>query len=152
MKKPDWKTLLPVALAALAVFVAWMPNSVTIHHMPQDGMEPLPSVYCSYFTLLEDVAGAISLPAAALCACICLMLAGIYAVIKKKGLMTAVKWFAVISAILSVILILVMRNSTILIVPNMVVPIAMMVEFAVAHYLTKKADDSQKKTVKNRLK
>jgi len=151
MKKPDLKRLLVVALAALAVFIACMPNSVTVFIMPQEGVEPVAPVYCSYFTLLEDITGAVSLPTAGLCACICLMLAGIYAVNKKRGLLTVIKWTAVSGAMLAVALILV-RSATTLVVPNVIVPIALMAEFALTHYLSKKTDGAEKKEKINRLK
>lgn len=151
MKKPDWKRLLLVALAALAVFICFMPNSVTVYTLPQDGAEPVAPVYCAYFTLVEDVDWAISLPFAAVCACVCLMLAGIYAVIKKNGLLTAIKWTAMLSAVLAVVLVLV-KNDTVQMVPNMIVPIAMLVQCALAHYLGKSGQSAARKTSAKRLK
>ena len=138
-----------VAFAVLAVFIACMPNSVTVFIMPQEGAEPLAPVYCSYFTLLEEIAGAVSMPTAGLCACICMMLAGIYAVNKKRGLLTVIKWTAGVGAMLAVVPIL-MRDTTALVVPNLIVPMALMAEFALTHYLSKKTDGAEKKS--NRLK
>lgn len=151
MKKPDLKHLILVACAALAVFICFLPNSVTVFTLPQENMEPVAPAYCSYFTLVEDVQWAVSLPFAAVCACVCLMFAGIYAATKKNGVLTALKWTALAGAMLAVVLVIV-KNETVQMVPNMIVPIALMVEFGLAHYFTKMKIDSQENKPKNRLK
>ena len=145
MKKPDMKHLLLAVMAVVAVFFACIPNAVTVYFRPQEGAEPIAPVTGSFFTLFEGVQGATSLPAAGLCACVTLLLVGIYLAIRKTGLLTAVKWLSFASAMLSCVLILI-RSEDYFIVPNVMVPIAMMIEYGICIYMTKKQTETDKKT------
>ncbi len=135
MKKTDVKRILLLAFAAVAVYVCFLPNSVVVYSLAQNVVP----AYCSYFTLVEDVAGSICLPAAALCACIVLTLSGIYAVSKKQSLMSAVKIISMAGSILAVVPIL-LKDGTVQMVPNVLVPIALLAEYVVAYYLGKKTE------------
>ena len=149
MKKPDMKRLLLILFAVVAVFFACTPNAVTVFIQPEEGAEAVAPVYCSFFTLIEDVRGAISLPVAALCACINLLLAGIYVVIGKKGLAVSMKWLSLAAAIISCVLILA-RTEGYVIVPNLLVPVALMCEFVLCTYLTKEPKQEDKKPIRIR--
>lgn len=132
MKKANVKQILLIAFAVIAVYTACMPGSVAVYNLEQS-TEPF---YCTYFALVEDVTGNICLPAAALCACVTLLLGGIYVTMKKTHLLSTLKIFAMAGAILAVVPILI-KDSAIMLVPNMLVPIALLGEYVTAYYLQK---------------
>ena len=130
------KKLLPVLLivfAVIAVYVAAMPNGVAVYDLAQSKE----AFYCTYFNLLENVNFSISLPLAALGACMNLMTAGIYIVVKKPNMLSAIKLVSIVSSIMAVVPILV-KDPVITLVPNMLLPIALLADYVVAYYLEKK--------------
>lgn len=151
MKKPDIKQLLFILLPAVAVFVAALPSSVQIFPVNANQAEAVPPFTCSYFALIEDATGAIALPCAGLCAGIALMLAGIWAANKKPGLAAAVKYISMAASILAVVPIL-LKGTEIMVVPNVLVPIALLAEYGVAHAISKKAPAPEKAAAGRRLK
>lgn len=135
MKKKNIKPILLIAFAVIAVYVACMPTGVAVYDLSQSP-EPF---RCSYFNLVEDVTGSICLPAAALCACITLMTSGLYLAMKKVSMISTVKLLSMAASILAVVPILV-KDPAIQLVPNMLLPIAMLAEYAVAYYIGKKEE------------
>lgn len=133
MNKKKWLPVLLVAFAVVAVYVACMPSGVAVYDLAQS-KEPF---YCTYFNLVEDVNFSISLPLAALGACMSLMTAGIYVVVKKFQMLSFIKLISMVSSIMAVVPILV-KDPLIMLVPNMLLPIAMIGEYVVAHYMDKK--------------
>jgi len=133
VKKKNWMPVLLVAFAVIAVYVACMPNGVAVYDLAQS-KEPF---YCTYFNLLEGVNFSISLPLAALGACMALMTAGIYVVVKKFQMLSFIKLVSMVSSIMAVVPILV-KDPVITLVPNMLLPIAMIAEYVVAYTLDKK--------------
>lgn len=134
MNKKNLLPILLIAFAVIAVYVGCMPNGVAVYDLAQS-KEPF---YCTYFNLLEDVNLSISLPLAALGACLTLMTASIYMVAKKPQMLTFIKLASIASSILAVVPILV-KDPVIMLVPNMLLPIAMIGEYAVAYYMAKKS-------------
>ena len=133
MKKMDWKPVLLVVFAVIAVYVAAMPNGVAVYDLAQS-REPF---YCTYFNLLEDVNFGISMPIAALGACVNLMSAGIYLARKKTNLLSFMKLISIVSAIMAVVPILV-KDPVLTLVPNMLLPMALLADYVVAYDLEKK--------------
>ena len=132
MNKKKLLPILLVAFAVIAVFVASMPTGVAVYDLAQS-KEPF---YCTYFNLLEDVTLSITLPLAALGASMTLMTAGIYVVVRKFQMLSFIKLVSIVSSILAVVPILV-KDPVIMLVPNMLLPIAMIGEYVVAYYLDK---------------
>ena len=133
MKKEKLKPILLIVFAVVAAYVACMPTGVAVYDLAQS-QEPF---RCSYFNLLVDVKTGICLPLAALGACVNLMTAGIYLAVKKPGMVSFVKVLSVVVSILAVVPILV-KDPAIQLVPNMLLPIAMIAEYVVAYDLEKK--------------
>lgn len=150
MNKPNIKQILFLLLPAVAVFVAAMPSSVQIFPVTADQAAPVNPFACSYFSLIEDAYGAIALPCAGLCAGITLMLAGIWTVNKKPGLVTAIRCTAMAGAVLSVVPVL-LKDTELLIVPNVLVPIALLAEYVAANSVSKKDDTAEKAMTGRRL-
>ena len=133
MKKIKWLPVLLVVFAVIAVYVASMPAGVAVYDLAQS-KEPF---YCTYFNLLEDVSFSFTLPLAAMGACMTLMTAGIYVVVKKSNMLSFIKLVSLITSILAVVPVLV-KDPVILLVPNMLLPIVMIGEYVVAYYMEKK--------------
>ena len=93
--------------------------------------------YCTYFNLLEDVNFGISLPLAAMGASVTMMTACIYVVIKKSNMLSFIKLVSIVTSIMAVVPILV-KDPVLMLVPNMLLPIAMIGEYVVAYYMEKK--------------
>ena len=133
MKKINWMPVLLIVFAVIATYVACMPNGVAVYDLAQS-KEPF---YCSYFNLLEDVNFSVSLPLAALGTCVTLMSAGIYLAVKKVQLLSFMKLISIITSIMAVVPILA-KDPVITLVPNMLLPIAMIGEYMVAFSMEKK--------------
>lgn len=133
MKKIKWMPALLIIFAVIAVYVAAMPTGVAVYDLAQS-KEPF---YCTYFNLVEDVTFGISLPLAALGAGLNLITAGIYVVRKNRDMLSFMKLVSIVSAIMAVVPILV-KDPVITLVPNMLLPIAMIAEYVVAYDLEKK--------------
>ena len=133
MNKKTMMYVLLVLFAVLAVYVAFMPSGVTVYDMTQM-TEP---TYCTYFNYMEDVNFSGTLPLAALGACLTLVTAGIYVAIKKFQMLSFIKMVSMVVSILAVVPVLAKDPETLL-VPNVLLPIAMLGEYVVAYYLEKK--------------
>ena len=143
--KKNWKSILLIAFAIVAVYIACLPSSVAIYDLTQI-REPL---YCSYFNLVENVVGNICLPVAALCACANLMTAGIYLALKNKFMIPVIKLLSMASALLAVVPVLV-KDPAIQLVPNVLLPIAMLAEYAVAACIPQKQTTSVESPLKGK--
>lgn len=133
MNKKTMMSVLLVLFAVLAVYVAFMPTAVAVYDMTQM-KEP---TYGTYFNLVEDVDFSGTLPLAAVGACLVLITAGIYVVVKKFQMLSFIKLVSMVAAILAVVPVLAKDPETLL-VPNVLLPIAMLGEYVVAYYLEKK--------------
>ena len=133
MKKVNWMPILLIVFAVTATYVACLPNGVAVYDLAQSKE----AFYCSYFNLLEDVNFSISLPLAALGACVNLMTASIYVVAKKQKMLSFMQLISMASAVLAVVPIL-MKDPVIMVVPNVLLPIALFGVCGVAHSLEKK--------------
>lgn len=133
MKKANIKQILLIAFGVIAVYTACMPGSVSVYDMTQI-KEPF---RCTYFTLVEGVTGGFCLPLAGLCSCVTLLMSGICVAAKKQNLLSGIKILSMVGAILAVVPILIMGNQIVL-VPNVLLPIALMCEYCVANSMQKK--------------
>lgn len=133
MKKASIKQILLIAFAAIAVYTACMPGSVAVYDLTQ-AREPF---RCTYFTLVEGVTGGFCLPLAGLCSCVTLLMSGIYVAAKKQNLLSGIKILSMVGAILAVVPILI-KGTEIMLVPNVLLPIALLCEYVAAGSLQKK--------------
>ena len=147
MNKKTMMSVLLVLFAVLAVYVAFMPTAVAVYDMTQV-KEPS---YCAYFNLVEDVDFSGTLPLAALGACLTLITAGIYVVVKKFQMLSFIKIVSMAASILAVVPVLAKDPETLL-VPNVLLPIAMIGEYVVAYYLDKQTDAPEVVQYAGRLK
>ena len=95
MNKKTIMSVLLVLFAVLAVYVAFMPGSVAVYDLSQ-AKEPS---YCTYFNLVEDVDFSGTLPLAAMGACLTLITAGIYVVVKKFQMLSFIKMVSMAASI-----------------------------------------------------
>lgn len=109
-----------ILLPILSLMAAGTANSVTIYTT-----DAQTTAYCSYFTLVEDLSFSISLPLAALMCGITLTLSSFAVFAKKEKLLKPISVVSFIAMSLAVVPVLVKRDSSVVVVPNMVVPIAM---------------------------
>lgn len=131
------KTILPVSLVALpvvAMMTAFFPKAV--RYVYPDGK----TVYATYFDLLEEVGTAVWLPAAVIAIGICLFFAVAYVFSHKPYWLKAVSGPSFAAALLAVVPYL--TQGEIRAFPNVLVPIAMMLEWFIAHQLGKTADSA----------
>ena len=132
MKKEKIMPIAMLVFAVLAAYGACLPTGVAVYDLSQS-LEPF---RCSYFNLVEGVNGSISLPMAAMGACTNLMSAGIYLAVKKPRMLNFMKPVALGSVVLSVVPIL-WKDPVIMLVPNMLLPIALIGEYVVIYYMEK---------------
>ena len=148
MKQNTITKLLLVSVPLIAVVLAGMANAVTVCVVSET--ETLVT-YCSFFTYLEDVQTAICLPFAGILGAVTFGMAVMYLAKKSDFWLSAITVTAFASMSLAVLPI-VFRNDTYL-VPNMWVPILMMVEAMIAYGILKTpVPEEEKKSRANRLK
>lgn len=123
--------LLPVVAAGFATTV----NSVSIFNSASEE-----AIYCSYFTLLPEGTFQVATPFAAICCIVSAILAITYAAGRKRVLLPIVKWLSFAAVLLAVLPIMMTTNGDIVIVPNVVLPILMAIEYFVAAIMQKKTD------------
>ena len=138
--------ILLVILPLVAVVLAGMANSVTVCAVTET--ETLVT-YCSFFTLVEGVQLAICLPVAGLCGALVFGMAVIYLVKKTAFWLTGISVASFASLTLAVLPI-VYRADTYLI-PNMLVPILMLVEAMIAYGVLKTPAQQEEKKTKAKL-
>lgn len=133
MKKNTLTKVALIVLPVLSLMAASAANSVTIYNV-----EAQTTAYCSYFTLVEDLALGICLPIAALLCGITLMLASLSVLAKKDGLMRPISVTSFIAMCCAVVPLLYKADPNILVVPHVAVPIAMGITCLVANMLCHK--------------
>ena len=138
--------LLLVILSLVAVVLAGMANAVTVCAVTE---AETVVTYCSFFTLIEDVQFAVCLPAAGLCGAVAFGMAVIYLVKKTGFWLTGITLTSFASMTLAVLPI-VYRADTYLI-PNMLVPILMLVEAMIAYGVLKSPAPQEEKKTKTKL-
>ena len=99
--------------------------------------------YYSYFALIPGMELALVLPLAAIGCVLCAILAIAALVMKREGWVATVKWLSLVCATLAVLPVLARGER--LIVPNVLLPLLMLGEFAVAFFLGRKAQTPEKK-------
>ena len=87
----------------------------------------------------EGVKGAVSLPAAVLVSCVNLTLASLCVALKKKKLLGAIKITSMLGAGLAVLPILI-HEANVMLLPNVVVPIALMAVFFDVYAMTNRKE------------
>ena len=138
--------MLLVILPLVAVVLAGMANAVTVCVVSETETV---TTCCSFFTLVEDVQLAICLPVAGLCGAVVFGMAVLYLVKKTTFWLTGITVTAAASMTLAVLPI-VYRTGTYLL-PNMWVPILMMVEAMIAYGVLKSPVPEEEKKTKAKL-
>ena len=138
--------ILLVILPLVAVVMAGMANAVTVYAVTETETTV---VYCSFFTLIEDVQFSVCLPAAGLCGAVAFGMAVIYLVKKTGFWLTGITLTSFASMTLAVLPI-VYRADTYLI-PNMLVPILMLMEAMIAYGVLKTPVPQEEKKTKAKL-
>ena len=145
MDKKNWMNYIFAGLPMIAVVLAGMGNSVTIY--PPAATE---AVYCSYFTLVEDIPGAICLPLAAFGAGVTFGLAVLYLVKRSALFLKIMMPLSFLSATAAVVPVL--ARGEILVIPNMLVPILLMAVCLTTYGMLKNPQRDEPKKEGKRLK
>lgn len=131
MKKEILMKILLVLLPILAVGLATTTDSVMVYD-PQAGT----MAYYSYFSLLPVGNFRMITPLAAILSVASGLLAAVYAATKKEGLLKGIAAVSFCSATLAALP--VMLSTDVKILPNVGLPIFMVVELLLAYYILKK--------------
>ena len=150
MKKTDFLKILLLALPVLAVMIAGMPSSVVVYELTAEGLASGEPMYCSYFTLIEDVGTAVCLPFAGILGSIGFGLVAIYLVTGKEWLLKGMLGCCFGAMTLAVIPVMVQVDAFLL--PNMMVPILLGISSALANVQLKRARNTEEKKEPVRLK
>ena len=142
MKKKILLQSLLVVFPVLAVGLATTMNSVTVFNSITGETQ-----YYSYFDVLPVTNLQMITPLTALLAALSGVLAAVYMATKRHVLLKGVSYAALASAAAAAIPMLVREE--ILILPNVGLPIFMMVEFCIAYYMGK---EDPEKTIKGKNK
>ncbi len=134
-KKNIWPIAL-IVLPVLAMIFACMPNAVTYQY-PDGGK----TIYMTYFGLCEDAENSICLPAAGIAVGLCLLFAVAYVIAKKSHWLKAVSGPSFAAALLAAMPYFLKEDITI--VPSVIVPVLMLLEWLVAYKLSKQAEFHQ---------
>ena len=145
MKKKVILKALLVVFPILSVGLATTVNSVTVFNTVTGQTQ-----YFSYFDVLPVANLQMITPLAALVAALSGILAAIYMATRRHSALKAVAYAALVSAALAAIPVILREE--ILVIPNVGLPIFMMVEYCVAHFLGKEAPEKTEKTKNARLK
>ncbi len=141
MKKETLMKILLVLLPILAVGLATTRDSVMLFD-PETGV----ATYCSYFTPLEAGPFQMITPLAAILSGVTGILGAIYAASRKQGVLKAVVGTAFASATLAGLPI--MLSTDVKIIPNVGLPIFMVIELFLAYYILKKPQQEAEKVSK----
>lgn len=131
MKKSTLARLFLMLLPMAAVGLATTANSVTVFDT-QTGQ----AAYHSYFTLVEVGALPMAAPTAAMLSLVSGILAAVYLGAKKQGCLKAIVWTGFLAGTFAVLPIL--ANGQTKVVPNVLLPIMMLVEAGLAYTMSKK--------------
>lgn len=138
MKKTTLTKLAMILLSVLGLMAASTTNSVQIFDTATQE-----TMYCSYFTLVEDLYLGFCMPFAALLCGVTLMLVVLWAFGKKDGLLKPIAGTSFLSMTLAVVPILVKGDGSILVVPHVAVPIAMGITCLVAYTASHKPQSEE---------
>ncbi|MBQ8835383.1 MAG: hypothetical protein IJ001_10765 [Oscillospiraceae bacterium] len=131
MKKETLMKILLVLLPILAVGLATTTDSVTVYDPAAGTTE-----YYSYFELLPVGSFQMITPLAAILSAASGLLAGAYAAAKKEGLLKGIVGVSFCSATLAALPI--MLSADVKILPNVGLPIFMVIQLFLAYYMLKK--------------
>jgi hypothetical protein len=143
-KKVLFKSLM-IVLPILAVGLATTTNSVTVFNTITGETQ-----YYSYFDVLPVTNLQMITPLTALLAALSGVLAAVYMATKRHVLLKVVSYAALASAAAAAIPML--AREEIIVLPNVGLPIFMMVEYCVAYYLGKENPEKLKKGKNVKLK
>ncbi len=138
MNKKRIKTIFLVLLPILAAGMAVNPGSVMLYDTAQDKMSA-----CSYFALLPEGTFRLGTVLAGFLTCLSGGLAITYLVGKKDGVAKAIVYISLAGAALASVPILI--NSQIRVLPNVGVPILLIVQAAVAYFIPERKPKDGKK-------
>ena len=144
MKKNIILKLLLILFPILAVGLATTLDSVTVFNTVTGQTQ-----YFSYFDILPVSNLSMITPATALLSALSGIFAAIYMATKRKALLKSVGYAALASAVLAAIP-MVLREE-IMVIPNVALPIFMMLEYYVAFILGKEGPAKMEKTKNPRL-
>ena len=145
MKKKVILKALLLVFPILAVGLATTVNSVTVFNTVSGETQ-----YFSYFDVLPIANLQMITPLAALLAALSGIVAAVYMATKRQTLLKAVAYTALASAAVAAIP-LVLREE-VLVIPNVGLPIFMMVEYCVGYFLGKEEPEKAVKGKNTRLK
>lgn len=145
MKKNVLMNVFLILLPAMAVLLATTSDSVTV----VDSLTKTTETY-SYFDLIPDLSTQMCMPLAALLAVAATVLAVLHVATAKPWCVQGLYWVAFLSATAAVIPILA-RGET-MVLPNVGLPILMLIDCLLAGILKKKPEDKKAEKSAPRLK
>ena len=145
MKKSVLFKVFLILLPAMAVLLATTGDSVTVFD-PQNGT----TQFYSYFSLIPQSQFSMSTPLAAILAVVATLLASIFVALGKNWCISQLRWIAPVSAIVAVAPILL--RGEILVIPNVLFPILMMVQWLLVSIINKKPEVLTAEPVARKLK
>lgn len=131
MNKINWKNVILILMPILSVGLATTLDSVTVYDSLAGTAE-----YYSYFELIPNSDFAIAMPLAAILSLVCGVLAAILIVKKNRKMLKGIVGCSFCAATLAVLPI--MLHGDVVIVPNVGLPIFMMVDCFLAYMMLKK--------------
>ena len=144
MKKTILLKALLIVFPIMSVGLATTVDSVTVFNTLTGETQ-----YYSYFDILPVENLQMITPFTALLSALSGILAAIYMATKRKALLTSVGYAALASAALAAIP--VVLREEIMVVPNVALPILMMLEFCVTYSLRKAPEEESRKSGNSRL-
>lgn len=138
MNKRRFLNLFLIILPVMAGVLATTRDSITVFYSTTGEL-----AYYSYFDLIPGMELALVLPLAAIGCILCAILAIAALALKRERCVATVKWLSLAAATLAVIPVL-YRGET-LVVPNVLLPLLMLGEFAVAFFLGREKETHEKK-------
>lgn len=137
MKKQILLKSVLILLPTLAVGLALAGDSVTVFDTVTGNLE-----YYSYLDLLPVANLQMVTPLAAILSLVSGILAGVYLGFGKKGCLKAVMAVSFVSSVLAVIPVLL--RETVLVIPNVGLPIFMLIQCLLAYYYLKRPETQEK--------
>ena len=145
MKKSVLMKVFLILLPAMAVLLATTGDSVSV----VDTLTGTTETY-SYFDLIPDLSTQMCMPLAALLAVAATVLAALHVATAKPWCVRGLYWVAFLSATVAVIPIL--ARGEILVIPNVGLPILMLIDCLLAGILKKKPEGKKVEETEPRLK
>ena len=145
MKKQILLKSVLILLPTLTVGLALAGDSVTVFDTVTGNLE-----YYSYLDLLPVANLQMVTPLAAILALVSGILAGVYLAFGKKGCLKAIMGVSFVSSVLAVIPILL--RETVLVIPNVGLPIFMLLQCLLAYYYLKRPETQERIEAYNGLR